>query len=224
MKTKKFLTVVAIFALVFTSCSNEDSSITETQELSLKKTYKIKRDATGAYSVDFDEKTNIDQVLEDADKTRQYLISSSVNKVQHNDSQELLIDNNKLKVGFIDADANTKQYISIFDDNIKLQKKSGDESKLAGYSIQSNEDGTFGLDFSVKDNVEVSFVYNEDISTYEIHLENGAGGQGEFSRTLEGEDGEPLKIDFVNYTSNAGAKSSELEMVRKPKIIIDEGY
>lgn len=219
MKNNKFLAILAIVSLVFSSCSSEDSLITENQNL--KKTYKVKRDATGAYSLDFDQNTKIDQVLESANKTRQYLISSSTSKTEKNNSQELLIDNNKLKIGFIDADTDKKQYISIIDDNISLQRKSDDNNKLAGYSIQSNQDGTFGLDFNVNDNVDVSFVYNEEISTYEIHLEDGAGGESDFSRTLEKEEGKSLKIDFVNHINNSGAKSFELSRIRKPEVIID---
>lgn len=220
MNKNIFLAIVAIVSLVFTSCSSEESLISETQNLSLKKTYKVKRDATGAYSLAFDNNTKIDQVLESNDKTRHYLISSSLNKVQDNNSQELLIDNNNLKVGFVDTDTDAKQNILIFDDNITFQK-SNVSSKLAGYSIESNQDGTFGLEFDVKNKVDVSFVYNEEISTYEVHLEKGKGGENSFYRTLEKENGEPLKIDFVNHVSNTGAKSSELEMIRKPKIIID---
>ncbi len=220
MKKSKFLALIAIVSLVFTSCSSEDSLITENQNLNLKKTYKVKRDAAGAYSLDFDENTKIDRVFKSTDNTRQYLISSSSNKTQKNNSQELLIDNNKLKVGFIDTDTDKKQYISIFDDNISL-RKSNDSSKLAGYSIESNQDGTFSLDFSVNDKVDVSFVYNEEISAYEVHLEDGAGVESNFSRTLEGVEGETLKIDFVNHIVNANAKSSEYRRIRKPIIIID---
>ena len=222
MKKNKFLTLVAIVSLAFTSCSSEESLIDENQNPSLKKTYKVKRDATGAYSLDFDNNTKVDQVLESSDNTRQYLISSSLNKAE-NSSQELLIDNNKLKVGFIDTDTDKKQYISIFDDNISLQSKSSDTNKLADYSIQSNQDGTFSLDFNVNDNVNVSFVYNEEISTHEIHLEDGIGGVSNFSRTLESIEGEPLKIDFVNHINNPNAKSYEFSRIRKPVIIIDDG-
>jgi len=102
-----------------------------------------------------------------------------------------------------------------------LQRK-GNGEMLAGYSVQGNEAGTFNLEFDVNDNVAVSFVYNETISTYEIHLEEGSSDNNSFSRTLEKEAGEPLKIDFVNHVSNTSAKSSELLMVRKPKVIVGD--
>ena len=49
MKKIKFLTLATIITLVFTSCSNEESLPSEVQSANLSKTYKLKRDATGAY-------------------------------------------------------------------------------------------------------------------------------------------------------------------------------
>ena len=135
-------------------------------------------------------------------------------------SQELVIDNSNLKVSFVDANSDKSAYISITDDNISLQRKENG-IKLASYSVEGNQDGTYDLFFDVKNDVDVSFVYNESISTYEVHLEDGAGSETSFSRTLEKEDGQPLKIDFVNHVSNPSAKSAELSLIRKPIIIID---
>jgi len=223
MKKIKFLTLVTIVSLVFTSCSNEDALPSEAQNTNLSKTYKVKRDATGAYSVYFTDNTQVDNVFIDADNTKQFILSNGNSQSDKNVSQELLIDNSKLKVGFIDAASNNKQFMTIVDDNITLHNKNADSKKLADYSIQGNQDGTFNLDFTVEDNVAVSFVYNEEISTYEVHLEDGASTTNNFSRTLESEDGKILKLDFVNHVSNSNAKSSEATLERKPRIIIDNG-
>lgn len=222
MINTKFLSLLTIVLLVFASCSSEDSLIEENLNLSLEKTYKVKRDATGAYSLDFDQNTKIDEVLKFSDDFRQYLLSSSSNNIENTNSHELLIDNNKLKIGFIDADLNKTQSILILDDNVALQSKSNETKKLVKYSIKSNQDDTFSLDFKVKKNVDVSFVYNEEIRTYEIHLEDGDGVKSNFSRTFDKESSEPLRIDFVNHLINSNAKSSSLLMIRKPKIIIDD--
>jgi hypothetical protein len=225
MKKISFLAVVAAITLVFSSCSSEESLLPESENTNLLKTYKVKRDATGAYSIDFNvsNNTKIDKLTDVNSNTSEYVLSSSNNQTQKKLSQELLIDNNKLKVGFVDANTDKRQLISIIDDNISFQNKSDDTKRLADYSIQGNEDGTFDLAFNVNDKVDVSFVYNEEISTYEIHLEDGAGGDSNFSRTLESEDGQKLKIDFVNHSSNSVAKSSEDITKRKPRIIIDDG-
>ena len=223
MKKIKFLTLVTVIALVFTSCSNEDSLPSETQNTNLSKTYKVKRDATGAYSVQSTDNTQIDRVLTEVDNTKLFYLSSGNSQTNKNNSQELLIDNNKLKVGIIDANTNAKQFVTIEDDNITLQSKSNENKMLADYSIQGNQDGTYDLAFNVNRNVDVSFVYNEEISTYEIHLEKGKGGVENFSRTLESEDSGVLRVDFVNHINNSSAKSYEETSIRKPRIIVDNG-
>tara|TARA_R110002126_G_scaffold291063_2_gene450214 strand:+ start:19030 stop:19701 length:672 start_codon:yes stop_codon:yes gene_type:complete len=223
MKKNSFLAVVAAITFVFSSCSSEEVSPLDNNQTSLLKSYKIKRDATGAYSVEFDvnENTKIDKLVDASQNKSEYLLSSSDIKTKEDFSHALLIDNDQLKVSIVDANTNQKSSISVIDDNIQLQRK-GNSEMLAGYSVQGNEAGTFNLEFDVNDNVAVSFVYNETISTYEIHLEEGSSDNNSFSRTLEKEAGEPLKIDFVNHVNNPNAKSTELAMItRKPEVIIN---
>mgnify|MGYP003627876158 CR=1 FL=1 len=223
MKKIKFLTLATIITLVFTSCSNEESLSSEGENIYLSKTYKVKRDATGAYSVYSTDNTQIDRVLTEVDNTKLFFLSNGNSQSNKISSQEVLIDNNKLKVGFIDANTDDKKFITIQDDDITLQSKSNINKKLADYSIEENQEGTFDLNFSVKNNVAVSFVYNEEINTYEVHLEEGASSTNSFSRTLESKDGKVLKLDFVNHVKNKNAKSSEETLVRKPRVIIDNG-
>lgn len=222
MKKISFLAVVAAITFVFSSCSSEEVSPLDNNQTSLLKSYKIKRDATGAYSVEFDvnENTKIDKLVDASENKSEYLLSPSNTKSEKNISQELLINNSQLKVSFVDANANKKSLISVYDDNISLQRK-GRNSKLLGYSIQEVEHGTYNLVFDVKDNVDVAFVYNKSINTYEVHLEKGIGAENSYSRTLNKEQGERLKIDFVDHVGNVRAKSSELLEIRKPIIIID---
>ena len=132
----------------------------------------------------------------------------------------MLIDDTQLKVNIVDENSKMKSRISLFDDNISLLRK-GSNSMLASFSIQKNKDNGYNLDFDVKKKVNVSFVYNEAISTYEVHLEKGSGGEISYSRTFEKQEGQQLKIDFVNHIGNARAKTLELIEIRKPIIIID---
>lgn len=217
------LLLLALVSIVFTSCNNEESLPIESQSENLLKTFEIKRDATGAYSVNFDvsNNTKIDKFTDLTENKSEFHLSSSDLFTQKSVSEELLIDNNQLKVGFVDANTSNRKLISITDDNITFLSKSNESEKLLSYSVLSNEDGTYNLAFSVNNNVEVSFVYNEEIATYEVHLEDGKSGDVDFTRTLEKEEGLPLKIDFVNHINNTMAKSSESLEVRKPKVIIE---
>ena len=103
--------------------------------------------------------------------------------------------------------------------------KSSKVNKLDKYSISKNKEGTFILDFSVKNNVRVDFVFNEESKIYEIHLEQGKSTETVFSRVLEKVDGQALKFDFINHnnTFKTGDDPDDpdgLESNRKPRIII----
>ncbi|WP_405562550.1 hypothetical protein [Polaribacter sp. Asnod6-C07] len=223
MKKISLLVLIATVAFVFTSCSNEETTQVENQNVSLLKTFEVKRDATGAYSVNFDvsDNTKIDKFTDLSENKSEFHLTSSDLFTQKSVSEELLIDNNNLKVGFVDANTNGRKLISITDDNISFLSKSEDSKKLSNYSVISNEDGTYNLAFSVKNNVEVTFVYNEGVATYEVHLEDGKSADLDFIRTLEKEEDSPLKIDFVNHISNENAKSSSESQIRKPRILVD---
>jgi hypothetical protein len=222
MKKIKFLAITALLSLVFYSCTNKDSDILENNQINLLKDFKLEKNAEGLYSLNFNVKENT-KVAQFVDASyNEFLLSSSNIKSKENFSKDLSIEGDQLNISIIDANVSEKSSLSIIDDNIKLQSK-GSSEMLSSYSVQGNEDGTFDLAFDVSDNVKVSFVYNQAINTYEIHLEEGNSSTNNFSRILEKEEGHPLKIDFVNHTSNGNAKSASSAMIRKPKVIIDHG-
>ena len=220
MKNFNLFALVASITLVFSSCSTNETILPEEQSLDLLKTYTIKRDANGAYSVDFDLNENgaSENVIDNDTNTFHFYPSD--NEMNKRVSQDLTIDGTQLKVGFVDANSDNSSLITITDDNLKTFSKSSDNEKLKDYSISSNEDGTFNLDFSVKNKVRVDFVYNEDIDTYEIHLEDGKSSETSFSRVLDKEYGQPLKFDFVNHisTNNSAKSVDEITLIeRKPR-------
>lgn len=220
----KKISLVLLVSIIFASCSNEDASLLSEPNSKLLKTFKVNRDVTGAYSVDFkvSDHTKVDKVLNSNNYTRQYFLYPTVNDTDSNISQNLPIDDSKLKIGFVDTQTDNTPNITIIDD-IKFANKTDDVLKLQSYSIVSNEDGTYILDFKVKNNTTVSFVYNNELNAHEIHLENGKGEKEDFSRTMTKEDGQALKIHFVNHFSNTNAKNQFSSFERKPVIVIDDG-
>ena len=223
MRKISLLLVLGV-SLVLTSCSGEDSSLTNDQNSKLLKTFKVKRDLNGAYSVDFNvsDNTKVDKVLNVGDYALQYLLYPSDNTTENNISQDLSIANDEIKIGFVDTQTDNSTSVTIIDD-IKFARKSNDQVKLSSYTVVSKEDGTYDLDFTVKDNTKVEFVYNEEISTYEVHLEDGKGSETNFLKNLVKEEGKLLKIDFVNHFNSTNAKNAKLSSIRKPVIIIDDG-
>lgn len=223
---KKISLLVVAVSLVFSSCSNQETLPTENQNADLLKTFKVKRDATGAYSLDFEvsENAKVDKVLDANGNASQFYLYSSDNSKAKKITQDLFIDGEQLKIGFVDAKTNNSPNITIIDDNLSIAKKSNGNAKLNSYSVAANTDGTYQLDFKVNDNVNVDFVYNEETSAYEVHLEDGKAGESDFSRILEKENDKSLKIDFVNHIiTNTSAKSDDesIMLIKKPEVIIN---
>ena len=223
MKFFKFLTLTIVTFLLFTSCESENLELQEVSKTDLLETYTLNRDESGLYSLDLNvtNDTEVNEVYFADVNSNQYVLSRSntINKEKY--TQDLSIDGNKLQLGFVDTYASKNEFITIIDDNIQFAAKgSSDVKKLKSYNVSLNKDGTYNLSFKVNNKVDVSFTYNEDIDTYEVHLEEGKGGDNKFTRTLEKEAGTSLKIDFVNHNTNEGARAA-IVTTRKPKVIID---
>jgi hypothetical protein len=226
MKKSSLLSIAVMFLMVLSSCSSDENLLAEEQSTDLLKSYKVVRDATGAYSLDLNVEDNVSVGKFDntVTNTNEFYLSLTDSKLKQSNSfnSDLLFTGDTFKVKFTGDNNTTRPSITVFDNNTKnAQKSGGIDSFLENYSITKNEDGSFDLDFTVKNEVDVDFVYNEKLSVHEIHLEEGAGNEKNFSRTLEKEDSELLKIDFVNHANNSGAKAAAA-FTRKPKIIIDE--
>ncbi|QNM85676.1 hypothetical protein H9W90_00700 [Polaribacter pectinis] len=217
MKTFNLFALVASITLVFSSCSTNENLLPEEQSVDLLKSYSIKRDANGAYSLDYNLNGNAKTEKVVDNNINQFYLYSSDSQTSRRATQDLVIDGTELKVGFVDTSSDKLPQITITDDNLALAKNSN--KKLKEYSITSNQDGTYNLDFSVNNKVRVDFVYNEEINTYEIHLEEGKSNETSFSRVLEKADGQPLKFDFVNHLDNTEAKGL-LSLIRKPQGVI----
>ncbi|WP_299669867.1 hypothetical protein [uncultured Polaribacter sp.] len=230
MKITKLFALIITSAFIFSSCSNDENLLANAELKNSLKSYKVKRDASGAYSIDLDleENTKSEKIKNYETNTNEFHLYESDFATSKRQSEELLIDGNQLSVGFIDTRTNRNSNITIKDDNISFAKTSEkNDEMLSEYSITSNEDGTFNLDFTVNNKVAVDFVYNEDDSIYEIHLESGKSKETVFNRNLIKEDGKALRIDFVNHFSNnnlqKGYASKEEVIRRKPRVAVDNG-
>lgn len=226
MKKTNFLAVALMFSLVFSSCSNDEDILQPEQSKELVKTFQLKRDATGAYSLDLNLESNVkvDNFKNIANNTNElYLSITDGNLVQKSSLQsDLMFNDENFKVDFITQNSHKVPSISVFDNNIKFAQKSND-AFLKEYSVTKNENGTYDLDFKVANNISVDFVYNDETNVYEIHLEPGTKSQENdtFARTLEKEENMLLQIHFVNHT-NENAKTTA-EYIRKPIIVVDDG-
>ena len=227
MKTLNLFAFLVTFTLLFSSCSTNETLLSEEQSSDLLDTYKIGRDENGAYFLDYSlkENTQTETVIDQSTNTKNiYLYSSDNNSSKRKFTQDLTIEDNQFNVGFVNMKSDHQPQISIVDDN-RFLAKSSEVNKLNKYSVSRNKEGIFILDFSVKNDVRVDFVFNEESKIYEIHLEQGKSSKTVFSRVLEKVDGQALKFDFINHnnTFKTGDDPDDpdgLEVNRKPRIII----
>jgi uncharacterized protein YegP (UPF0339 family) len=228
MKKIKLLALTLVFSMAFSSCSTEESMLPPAQSSELLKTFQLKRDASGAYSMDLNlaNNVNVGKVKNISNNTNElYFTLSDDPFVQKSSSQsDLFFDDENFKVDFISANSTKVPSISVYDSNNKFVQKS-DTSFLKEFSVTKNENGTYDLDFKVINNIAVDFVYNNEINAYEIHLEANIKSLGNqnFSRTIEKESDKLLQIHFVNHINVLAKGAAESSTRRKPIIIIDDG-
>ncbi|RKF02772.1 hypothetical protein C8N26_2618 [Tenacibaculum lutimaris] len=209
-------------SFLFASCSSNETEVVEGTPENLLQSYTLKRDATGAYSIDFNTTNNTDvTTVTNADNSKEIILAEVAQKTATKHSNDFSIENDQLKIGFLEANRGRTTKIYVEDDNITFAK--GVTEFLNSYSITANGDGTYQLNFTVNDNVITDFVYNENIETYEVHLSNGETQQKIFSRQLEKNSSKTLNINFVNHKQllNKG-ESIESLVTTRPIIILDD--
>jgi PBP1b-binding outer membrane lipoprotein LpoB len=231
MKTMKLLTLVVLSTFILTSCSSNENLPSEASEAKLLKSYKVKRDISGGYSIEYDleKNTTSKKVLNHKTKTNEFHFYKSDFGISKRVSDELFMDTKKLSISFFDASVFMKSNITIIDAVASNDKANAKNTiMLSEYSVSKMGSGTFTLDFEVKDKVSVDFVYNELLDVYEIHLEKGKSNRTAFSRNFEKLEGEILRIDFVNHRKTYNAKGYESKSVvvsrRKPRVIIVDDF
>lgn len=225
MKNFNLFALVPVTLLLFFSCSTEESP--EEESTNLLKSYKISKDAEGNYSLDFDLNDNgtVEKVVDKVTNTKNFYLYSEGNQVSKKITEDLVIDGEQLQVGFVDTRSDKSPTVTIIDDNITFAKTDKKEF-LKEYSVEVNEEEEFLLNFTVNEGVAVSFSYNEEIDTYEVHLKEGKSAGKKFSKLLEQEEGKALNLDFVNYTEvlakNYDYMGEESYSIRKhPRVIFD---
>ncbi|WP_435264023.1 hypothetical protein [Tenacibaculum sp. nBUS_03] len=209
-------------SLIFASCSSNENDVELLQKNETKlKSYTLKRDANGRYSIDFDVKENTEvNTFKNPDKSNKIILSEAKQETAKKHSNNFNLENDFLKIGFLEESNGKKIQITVEDENITFAKK-GVTEFLNNYSVTKNEDESFTLDFEVNNNVQTKFVYNEKEDIYEVHLSNGLAKNKKFSRVLQTPNNNILKVNFVNHKSFPRSQENLTTMIdRKPKLEI----
>lgn len=218
---KKITPLFLALTIAFASCTSEEK--TAFKEENLLKSYKIEKDVQGRYSVDYNVNSNVttEFVKNSTTKENEIYLFTGKNANGKNFTEALLLENNKLKVGFVENNEKRKSLI-IEDENIVLAKGQENYEFLNSYSIEDLEDSQYKLKFEVKEGVNVTFEYNEAEDIYEVHLKEGTSNGVEFSKTYNKLPNTPLKIDFVNHINSGAARGVQESQVRprRPRMIV----
>ncbi len=226
-----------VFSIIFTSCSSNENEVLEDTQEKLLQSYTLKRDASGAYSIDFKTSNNTDvTTVTNIDKSNEIILAETSQKTATKHTNDYTIENDQLKIGFLETNRGKHARISIEDENITFAKNSSSKPNyLNTYSINVNNDGEYKLDFKVEKGVKTKFIFNDQTNTYEVHLSKDelpltdlvfSGSietKNDFSITLNISQGEKLNLNFVNYYKLEGKGQHKLSYYseEKPRTSVD---
>lgn len=225
MKNFKSILVMVTISMGLMSCSSEEiftpeDTTAETSKLLEK--FTVKKNIDGTYYLDYTlgDKATASLSKDKRSDSNDFYLYSSDYQGEKNFKENVSLSNDALKIGFVDTESGRKTSITVLDENIRFNRDDENEY-LNNYSVTSNENGDYDLDFKVKNNVMVDFVYNQIENIYEIHLEEGTNAQRDYFRTFVKEEGVDLKIDFVNHFVSTTSREEESTTQKKPRFIIE---
>ena len=228
MKNLSLPIFVLITTLIFSSCSQDDTTFLEEPSSELFGKVMLSRNASGAYTLDLETSNDVTSSFSNDDKANSLdidlfsdtgAVSEIISEPVSTGSQDQFLLNFKNTI------TNRTFKLTVQDKDIKFSRTELNEQDdhLSSYSIVDNGDNTFDLNFSVDALIEVDFTQDEDTGEYLIHLEPGEGSQTDYSMTFERQEGQTTDIAFVNYySSESGRVTTSTNRRRRPEVSVGE--
>lgn len=228
MKNLSLPIFVLITTLIFSSCSQDDTTFLEEPSSELFGKVMLSRNASGAYTLDLETSNDVTSSFTNDDKANSLdidlfsdtgAVSEIISEPVSTGSQDQFLLNFKNTI------TNRTFKLTVHDKDIQFSRTelNEEEDHLNSYSIVDNGDDTFDLNFTVDALVDVDFTQDEDTGEYLIHLEPGEGSQSEFSMTFERQEGQTTDIAFVNYYSSESSRvTTSTNRIRRPKVSVGE--
>ena len=228
MKNLSLPIFVLITTLIFSSCSQDDTTFLEEPSSELFGKVMLSRNASGAYTLDLETSNDVTSSFTNDDKANSLdidlfsdtgAVSEIISEPVSTGSQDQFLLNFKNTI------TNRTFKLTVQDKDIKFSRTELNEQDdhLSSYSIVDNGDNTFDLNFSVDALIDVDFTQDEDTGEYLIHLEPGEGSQTDYSMTFERQEGQTTDIAFVNYySSDSGRVTTSTNRRRRPEVSVGE--
>tara|TARA_B110000503_G_scaffold107340_1_gene160394 strand:- start:1841 stop:2530 length:690 start_codon:yes stop_codon:yes gene_type:complete len=215
-----------IITLVFSSCSQEESTFLEEPNSELFGKVILSRDASGSYTMDLETSNDVASNISSNEKSNSLdidLYSASGTKQQIISEEMSTGSEDRFSINLNNTISNHTSRLTIFDKDISFLKNlsENDDDHLNSYSVSDNGDNTYDVNFTVNSYVEVDFTQDEETGEYMIHLEPGNGTQTEYSVTFNKEEGVNLNIAFLNYYPSESGKTTTSSTNSRPKVLID---
>ena len=222
MKNLPPLIFALVISLVFSSCSQEETSFLEEPSTELFGKVVLSRDASGAYTMDLETNNNVSSTISSNNKANSLDIDlfSEIGASEQHISETMSIGSeDRFSVNLNNTITNRTSKLTIFDKDIQFSKTE-EEDHLTSYSVVDNGDNTYDLNFTVDASIEVDFTQDEATGDYIIHLEPGNGSQSDYTVTFEKEEGENLHILLRNYYPSEDGRSTTNSRDR-PRVRVD---
>ena len=228
MKNLSLPIFVLITTLIFSSCSQDDTTFLEEPSSELFGKVMLSRNASGAYTLDLETSNDVTSSFSNDDKANSLdidlfsdtgAVSEIISEPVSTGSQDQFLLNFKNTI------TNRTFKLTVHDKDIQFSRTelNEEEDHLNSYSIVDNGDNTFDLNFTVDSSIDVDFTQDEDTGEYLIHLEPGEGSQSEFSMTFERQEGQTTDITFLNYySSESGRVTTSTNTRRRPKVSVGQ--
>ena len=228
MKNLPLSIFAIITTLIFSSCSQEETTFLEEPSSELFGKVMLSRNASGAYTLNLETNNNVASSITNDDKANSLdidlysetgAVKESISESMSTGSEESFFVNLKNTI----TDRTFKVRVSDKDIKFSRTELNEQEDHLNSYSIIDNGDNTFDLNFIVDPLIDVDFTQDEDTGEYIVHLEPGEGSQSEFSMTFERQEGQTTDIAFVNYYSSESERvTTSTSRIRRPKVSVGE--
>ena len=196
MKNLSLSIFALIITLVFSSCSQEETTFLEEPTSELFGKVILTRDASGSYTMNLETSNDVASTISSNEKSNSLdidLYNASGTKQQTTSEEMSTGSEDRFSVNLNNTITNRTSKLTIFDKDIQ---------------------------FSVDASIEVDFTQDEATGEYMIHLEPGTGTQTDYTVTFNREEGENLHIAFINYYSSDSSRTTSRTR-RRPEVDIE---